>query len=205
MNIDELKNNWKELHDKGLEARNPNDIKNIIGRGTSQIVAEINRKLVNGMVITAVATIISSLTVVFFYFFYDQAQHPWIDTAKLFPIQLLAFIIFLLLFLSGFAEYRLVNKKFTSASVSSFIASVLIGFRRYFWVFTVFILLLLFAVYLMELSYFLAPETQLEFITVIGISLLLTTVSFFVSRQYYRNTFAAYFSDLQSYLDELKS
>ncbi len=204
MNMDELKSNWEGFHAEGLDMHNPSDIKNIISQGTSQLVAGINKKLFNGMVLTAMATIISSLALVFFYFFYDPTHHPWIDTSKLMPIQLLAFVIFSLLFLAGFAEYRLVNKKFTSSSVSSFIANVLAGFRRYFWVFTVIILLLLFTVYLLELNYFIAPDTPLAFIVTIGISLLLTTVSFFVIRKYYKSTFATYFADLQSYLDELE-
>jgi len=203
MNIDELKASWEELHTTGLDVHNPNDVQHIISRGTSQLVAEINKKLFSSMALTAVAAVISTVAIVFFYFVYDPVQHPWIDVSRLVPIQLLASAIFLLLFLASWLEYQLVNRKFSSTSVSSFIANVLTGFRRYFWAFTVAIMLLLFTVYLMMLNYFATSESQIGFVAIIGASVLLTAVSWVVVRQYYKKAFETYFTDMQSYLDEL--
>ena len=204
MNIEDLKNNWKELHDQGLNPHDRSDINAIVSQGTSQLVAEINKKLFNSMALTAIAAIISTVAIIFFYLVYDPAQHPWINVSKLIPIQLLAATIFLLLFLATWVEYKLVNRKFSSASVSSFITNVLTGFRRYFWLFTAIITLLLFAVYFVEINYFVNPDSQWESVAIIGVAVLLTAISWVVVRQYYKKAFGAYFTDMQSYLDELE-
>ncbi len=130
MNLNELKSSWERLYGEGLNVHDQDDIKKIIINGTSDEVLKINRKLFTEMTITAIAAIVSTVAIVFFYYFYDPTKYPWIDTAQLIPIQLTAVALFAMLFLSSFAEYRLVNKKFTSNTIKDFISETVTGAKK---------------------------------------------------------------------------
>lgn len=201
MNISELKEAWGELNQKGLKSQSENEIQRIIGYGTSEVVSNINKKLFIDMAITAFASVVCALGIIFFYFALDPLKHTWIDLSKIVPIQVLGFVIFLVLFLFGWFEYRLVNRKFTSESVMTFISALLINFKNYSRVFMFVILILLAVTFYVELNYFFSANLLIK----LGGSVLLTAVSYAVMRLYYKKSFGSYLSDLTSYQKELGS
>lgn len=201
MNINELKETWDELNQKGLKSQTENEIQRIIGYGTSEIVSKINKKLFIDMAITAFASVVSAFGIIFFYFAFDPLKHTWIDLSKLVPIQVLAFILFFVLFVFGWLEYKLVNRKFTSESVMIYISTLLINFKNYSRVFMFVILILLAITFYVELNYFIAANLLLK----LGGSVLLTAVSHAVIRLYYKKSFGSYLADLTSYQKELES
>jgi len=201
MNLEELKSSWDNLHSTGLDVHDQNEIRKIINMGASITVLELNKKLFQGMAVTALAAIISALGVVIFYAIFDPAKHPQINIIH---IQILGFVIFLVLFLSAFLEFKLVNKKFGPDKVKEFIERTVAGFRKYYTLFNAVILTLLFSVYYLELRYFIAPENLTGFIMVLSISSLLTGISYFVIKYYHHKNLEVYLNDLTSYLNELK-
>lgn len=205
MNLNELKETWGKLHQEGLEAHTKNDIQKIISYGISDIVSDINRKLFRDIVITAIASIISVFGIILFYYMYDPIKHPWIDVSKIVPIQLLAFIIFFILFLFGWFEYKLVNRKFTSESVKTYISSSLVKLRKYSSRFMIVIVLLLLGTFFLELNYFIVTDGFVDMFFKIGGSILLTVISYSVIRLYYKKSFGSYLATLSSYQDELGS
>jgi len=203
MNLEELKSSWDNLHSAGLDVHDQNEIQKIIKMGASITVTELNKKLFEGMAITALAVIISALGVVFFYATFEPVKHPQINITAIIHIQILGFVIFLVLFLSALLEFKLVNKKFSSDKVKQFLERTLAGFKRYYRLFNVAILALLFSAYSLELKYFMAPENLTGFIMVLSISSLLTGISYFVMKSYHHKNLEVYLSDLSSYLNEL--
>ena len=199
MNIDELKKTWVELNQQGLKSRPENEIQRIIEYGTSEIVSNINRKLYFEMAITAFASIVSAFGIVIFYLVFDPLKHTWIDASKLVPIQVLGFVIFLVLFLFGWLEYKLVNRQFTSESVKTYISALINDIKNYSRVFIFVILMLLAITFYVELNYFFAANLLLKF----GGSVLLTAVSYAIIRLYFRKTFGGYLANLTSYQKEL--
>ncbi len=203
MNIDQLKETWENLHQEGLASPTEDGIKKIINNGTSEIVAEINRKLFKEIFIMSIALFVSVFGIIFFYYVFDPIQHPWIDVSKIIPIQLLAFTIFFVLFVFGFLEYRLVNRKFNSQSVKAYVSSLLSSLQKYNWLFMMVVLPLLFGVFYVELDYFLIEEGARQLSLKVGGSALLTVISYAVIRRYYKMTFGPYISTLSSYKEEL--
>lgn len=201
MNINELQETWHELNQKGLESQTENEIQRIIGHGTSEIVSNINKKLFIDMAITAFASVVSAFGIIFFYFVFDPLKHTWIDLSKIVPVQVLGFVIFLALFLFGWLEYKLVNRKFTSESVKAYVSTLLINLKNSSRVFMFVILILLAVTFYVELNYFIEANLLLKS----GGSLLLTTISYVVIRLYYKKTFGSYLADLISYQKELGS
>ena len=200
MNIDELKETWDQLNQKGLEGQTENEIRRIIGFGTSEVVSSINKKLFVDMAIAAIAAVVSAFGIILFYLAYDPLNHTWIDLSKIIPIQILGLVIFSVLFLFGWLKYKLVNRRFTSESVMTYISSLLINFRNYSSVFILVILILLAVTYYVELNYFIEENLILK----LGGSALLTTVSYVVIRYYYKKSFGSYLEDLISYQKQLK-
>ncbi len=201
MNINELQETWDELNQKGLESQTENEIQRIIGHGTSEIVSNINKKLFIDMAITAFASVVSAFGIIFFYFVFDPLKHTWIDLSKIVPVQVLGVVIFLALFLFGWLEYKLVNRKFTSESVKAYVSTLLINLKNSSRVFMFVILILLAVTFYVELNYFIEANLLLKS----GGSLLLTTISYAVIRLYYKKTFGSYLADLISYQKELGS
>lgn len=201
MNVNELKETWDELNQKGLEGQTENEIQRIIGYGTSDIVSNINKKLYMNMAITAFASVVSAFGIIFFYFVFDPFKHTWIDLSKIVPIQVLGFVIFLALFLFGWLEYKLVNRKFTSESVKTYVSTLLINLKNHKRVFMFVILTLLAVTFYIELNYFIAANFLLKWVG----SVLLTAISYAVMRLYYKKTFGSYLADLISYQKELGS
>ncbi|NVJ45634.1 MAG: hypothetical protein HWE07_00860 [Cytophagia bacterium] len=201
MNINELKENWAELNQKGLKSHTENEIQEIIGYGTSNIVSNINKKLFRDMAITAFASVVSAFGIIFFYFVFDPLKHTWIDLSKIAPIQVLGFVIFLALFLFGWLEYRLVNRKFTSASVKTYVSTLLVNLKNSSRVFIFVILILLAITFYVELNYFIKANLLLK----LAGSLLLTSVSYAVIKLHYKKSFGSYLADLTSYQKELGS
>lgn len=203
MNINELKATWENLNQKGLETHTENDIQKIIGYGTTEIVSSINRKLFRDMAITAFASVVSAFGIIFFHYMYDPIKHPWIDVSKIVPIQIAGFILFFVLFLFGWLEYKLVNRKFTSKSVKAYISSLLVSFHKFNRLFTAVVLLLLLGAFFVELDYFIVQEGRTWLFFKMGGSILLTASSYLVMRQYYKKSFGPYLTELSSYHEEL--
>jgi hypothetical protein len=204
MNINELKETWENLHQEGLETHTKNDIQKIISYRTTEVVSEINRKLFIDITITAIASIVSAFGIIFFYYKYDPIEHPWIDVSKIVPIQTLAFILFFVLFVFGWLEYKVVNRRFTSESVKSYISSLLISFQKYYRLFTVIVLLLLLSVFFVELDYFIVQEGKTWLFFKMGGSILLTAISYLGIRQYYNKSFDPYLTDQSRHHKELE-
>lgn len=198
MNINELKENWAELNQKGLKSHTENEIQEIIGYGTSNIVSNINKKLFRDMAITAFASVVSAFGIIFFYVVFDPLKHTWIDLSKIVPIQVLGFDIFLALFLFGWLEYRLVNRKFTSTSVKTYVSTLLINLKNSSRIFMFVILILLAVTFYVELNYFIKANLLLK----LAGSLLLTSVSYAVIKLHYKKSFGSYLADLTSYQKE---
>ncbi len=205
MNINELKQNWEALYGEPSNVHNEADIRRLIASGTSEEVSQINRKLFRDMLITGVATIVSVVGVIFFYVRYDPVEQPWIDISKLIPIQLLAFSIFLALFFFGYAEYRIVNRKFTANSLRNFLSATVRKNKTYYWIFTTSFSVLLFTVYLLEINYFVNPHDTTAYLFTTSGALTLTGVSYLAMRYYYRSHFATHFQRLEDYQNELSS
>ena len=201
MNINELKESWDELNQQGLKSQTENEIQRIIGYGTSDIVSNINKKLFMDMAITAFASVVCAFGIIFFYFVFDPVKHSWIDLSKIVTIQVLGFVIFLTLFLFGWLEYKLINRKFTSESVKTYVSTLLIELKNFSRVFMFVILILLAVTFYVELDYFIEENLLLK----LGGSLLLTAISYAVIRLYYKKTFGSYLADLISYQKELGS
>ncbi len=204
MNLNELRETWKNLHQTGLEAHSETDIQNIISYGTTRIVRSINQKLFRDMAVTALATIISAFGILFFYILYVPSQHPWIDVSKFLPIQIIALVIFLVLFAFGWFEYKLVNRKFTTESLKEYISSVLGSIHKCNRLFTGVVLPLLFGAFFLELDYFILQEGQIWLMIKVAVSILLTIISYAVMRQYYKKSLGSYLADLSRYHKELK-
>ncbi|MEQ8475235.1 MAG: hypothetical protein RIB54_03280 [Fulvivirga sp.] len=205
MNINELKKTWDNLHQKGLESQTESEIQKIIVFGTSEVVSTINKKLFRDMAITAFASVVSAFGVIFFYLAFDPVKHPWIDLSKLVPIQVLAFVLFFVLFLFGWLEYKLVNRKFTSESVKAYISTSLVNLKKYSRLFMTVILLLLLGTFFLELNYFFVGEGFANMLFKTGGSILLTAISYAIIRRYYKKGFGSYLADLSSYQKELES
>ena len=205
MNINELKKTWDNLHEKGLESQTNSEIKKIIEYGTSEVVSAINKKLFRDMAITAFASVVSAFGIIFFYLVFDPVKHTWIDLSKLVPIQVLAFVLFFVLFLSGWLEYKLVNRKFTSDSVKAYIATSLANLKKYSSVFMIVILLLLLGTFFLELNYFIVGGGFANMFFKTGGAILLTAVSYVIIRLYHKKSFGSYLADLSSYQEELES
>lgn len=204
MNINELKDTWENLHREGLETQTENEIHKIIVHGTSEVVSDINRKLFRDMAVTAIASIVSALGIIFFYSMYDPIKYPWIDVSKIVSIQLLAFILFFVLFIFGWFEYRLVNREFNSQSIKTYISSLLASFQKYSRLFMIVILPLLLIVFFVELDYFIVGGGFAKMFFKTGGSILLTIVSYAAIKQYYKKSFGSYLADLSSYQEELE-
>lgn len=205
MNINELKRTWDNLHQTGLESQAESEIQKIIGYGTSEVVSAINKKLIRDMAITAFATVVSAFGIIFFYLVFDPVKHPWIDLSKLVPIQVLAFVLFFALFLFGWLEYKLVNRKFTSESVRNYISTSLVNLKKYSSLFMIVILLLLLGTFFLELNYFIVGGRFSNMFFKTGGAILLTAVSYAVIKLYYKKSFGSYLADLSSYQKELES
>ncbi len=203
MNIDELKQNWEALYGEQNSTQNEADIRRLITNGASEKVSKINRKLFKDVLITGIATIVSVVGVIFFYFRYDPVEHPWIDASQLLPIQLLAFGLFLMLFVFAYAEYRMVNRKYTANTLCDFLSATVRKSKKYYWVSTIVILVLLFLAFLLELNYFVNPDSTIELILTYAGAIILTGLSYVVMRYYYLSNFAQHFQSLQDYRDEL--
>lgn len=204
MNIEELKANWENLHSAGLQVHGQKEIQRIINRGASLVVAKINRVLFWEMATVAFATIVSAVGVVIFYFRYDVISHLKIDPTYQALIFILGFSLFLLLFLFGFLEFKLLNKEFDSSTVKDFIEGTLNGLRRYYLLYMILVMPLLFVAYLIELKYFVDPETLGGFTVVFSMSLALIGITYLFCSYYYRRHMKGHIDDLKSYLKELK-
>ena len=165
------------------------------------MVKNINRKLFKEVMITAVAALVSALAVVLFYAIYDPAKHSQVDPARVLPVQLLAFVIFLVLFLFGWMEHKLVNRQFSADSVRSFITSILAGLRKNYSWFVILVLLLAGTFYL-ELDLLIGDSGIWPLKA--GGTAMLTALSFLGIRSYYQKSFGGYLSDLRSYARELE-
>lgn len=199
MNMNELKGTWEELNKQGLKNQTENEIEKIIGHGTSSIVTNINKKLFIEMAITALASIVSAFGIIFFYFMFDPLKHTWIDLSRIVPIQILGFVIFLLLFVSGWIEYKIINRKFTSETVKAYISTFLIKFKHYSRVFMIVTLTILAVTFYIEINYFIPANLLLKSVG----SALLTAVSYAIIRFYYKKNYGSYLADLRSYQKEL--
>lgn len=205
MNSNELKKTWDNLHQKGLKSQNNSEIKKIIAYGTSEAVSNINKKLFKDMAITAFAIVISAFGIIYFYLTFDPVKHTMVDLKKLVPIQLLALVLFLVLILFGWLEYKLVNRKFTSDSVKEYISTSLLKFKKYSNIFMVVMLVLLFSTFFLELNYFINGEGFPKmFFKTLG-AILLTAVSYAVIKVYNKKRFGSYLADLSSYQEKLAS
>ena len=199
MNTDELKEAWDELNQNGLKSQSENEIQRIIGHGTSEIVSNMNKKLHFNIAITGFASVVSAFGIMFFYLAFDPLKHTWIDLSKIVPIQILGLVIFLVLFLFGWLEYKIVNRKFTSESLKADISALLVNFKSYSRFFMFVVLILLAVTFYVELNYFFAANRLLQ----LAGSILLTAISYAVIRLYYKKSFGAYLADLTSYQKEL--
>ena len=202
MNIDELKASWQATNEQGIPGHSEVEIEKIISQGTSDLVKNINRKLFKEVTITAVAALVSALAVVLFYAIYDPTKHSQVDPAKVLPVQLLAFVIFSVLFLFGWMEYKLVNRQFSADSVRSFITSILTGLRKNYSYFITLVLLLLAGTFYLELDLLLGDSGIWPLKA--GGAAMLTALSFLGIRSYYQKSFGGYLSDLRSYARELE-
>ncbi|MFY0608307.1 MAG: hypothetical protein JXR10_16435 [Cyclobacteriaceae bacterium] len=202
--MDKLKNTWDQFHLGGLEGQTEGDIRKIIGEGTSDIVSAMNKKLLTEMTITAFGAVVSALGIISFYLVYDPTKHPWIDPSKLIPLQLLAFVVFFVLLLFGWLEYKLVNRAFTSESVRAYLSSLLVNLKKYKRLFLIFVLALLAATYYLELRYFFPDEDFASLCLRIGGSVLLTSISYLVIMMYYAKSFGPYMTKLTKYMEELE-
>jgi len=203
MSIDELSKSWDNLHQEGMGNKAENEIQKIIGFGTSEVVAGINKKLFRDMAITAFAAVASAFGLIFFYLIYDPVKHPWIDVSKLVPIQVLGFVLFFVLFLFGWLEYQVVNRKFTSESVKAFISTALVSLKRKRFLFMIIVLLLLLGTFFLELNYFIVGRGLTNMLLRVGGAILLTAVSYVVINSYYKKSFGSYLADLTRYQEEL--
>lgn len=203
MNLNELKSNWEALYGEPVSTHNEETVRKLIASGTTEKVAQLNRKLFKELLVTGVSTAISAVAVVVFYFHYDAVKHPWIDVSKLIPIQLIAFIIFLVLFAFGYAEYRLVNRKFTANTLQDFLSATVRASRKYYWTFTSILSVLLLFSFFLLLNYFVNPSNAGDFVIVGFGAVLLTGVGYLTMRYYYNRCFAGHFRSLERYWKEL--
>jgi len=203
MRIEELKDSWDKMHQEGLSPHKVDDVKLIIEKGTTKLIAEINKKLLKGLLVLVVATIVSALGTISFYYRYDSLKHPWIDLELLFPIQILPFVLFFILFLSGFFQYKLVNQSFTADTVKDFISITLSKIKKYNTLFSVIISGLLFLTYSALLNYFIRPEAPMGYIIISVAGLILTLISHKVNIRYWNHNMRGFMDDLTSYLNEL--
>lgn len=203
MKIEDLKQDWDRLHQMGLSAHDSELINTIVERGTSSVVAEMNKKLFRGIAILALAAVISALAVVFFYYQYDSAKYAWIDVSKLVPIQVLSFVIFSVLLLDAFFQYKLINRPFTAEAVKTHLTITLSKIQQYNTLFSIVVAALLLAVYYFLISYFVGPDDFTAYTLVAIASVVLTLVSHFVNRRYWQHAMKAHMNDLRGYLTEL--
>jgi len=201
MNMDELKEAWEDLNRAGVKSKTENEIQEIISYGTAEVVSGINKKLFMGMAITAFASVASALGVVFFYLVFDPEKHAWIDLSKLIPIQLLGFAIFLVLFLFGWLEFKVVNRKFTSKSVKADISALVSNLKSNSRIFMLVVLTLLAVTFYVEFNYFFPAHLLIKSAG----SIVLTGASFIGIKIYFRKSFGSYLEDLGSYQKELDS
>lgn len=205
MNINELKQNWEAMYGEPSNVHNEADIRRLIASGTSDKVLQINRKLFRDTLITGVATIVSVVGVIFFYVRYDPVEHPWIDLSRLLPIQLLGFGIFLALFVFAYAEYRMVNRRYTADTLLDYLSGTVRKSKTYYWISTTVFSVLLFTVYSLEINYFVNPRDTSGFLLTTAGSLILTGLSYLAMRYYYQSHFAPHFQRLEDYRDELSN
>ena len=205
MNIDELKKTWENLHHEGLENQPELEIQKIIRHGTSEVVSGINKRLFRDMTITALASLISAFGIILFYAAYDAVKHSWIDLSKIIPIQILAFVLFFVLFLFNWLEYKLVNRKFTSTSVKAYISTLLRSLQKNSNLFMMVVLPLLLCTFFLELDYFIERAGLVTQLLKAGGSVLLTAVSYVMIKQYYNKSFGSYLATLSRYREELGS
>ncbi len=199
MNKDELRSAWDNLHTEGLAGKSETEIEEIVRKGTSDVVSGINKNLFRDMVISAFAAVVCALGVVFFYMVFDPGVHTWIDLSRIVPIQILGFVVFLVLFLFGWLEYKLVNRSFTSDSVKAFLSTLLTDFASFRRMFTFLILVFLAITFFVELDFFFGgTELIVVSLKVMG-SALLTGFSYWAITLYYRKTFKPYFDELSKY------
>ena len=201
MNIDELKASWQATNEQGASGHSEVEIEKIINQGTTDLVKSINLKLFREVMITAGAALVSALAVVLFYAIYDPEKHSQVDPAKVLPVQLLAFVIFSVLFLFGWMEYKLVNRQFTADSLCSFITSIIASLRKNYSYFIILVLLLLAGTFYLELDLLIGDSGIWPLKA--GGAAMLTALSFLGIRFYYQKSFGGYLSDLRSYGREL--
>ena len=203
MNLEDLQSDWNQIHRSGLKSHEDKDIEQLIARGSSTVVARLNKKLFRDMTITAIAVTISALGVIFFYFVYDPINHPSINLNKIIPVQLLGFILFLVLFLLGWREYRIINQKYPAIPLKEAIATLLSNFKKHNKRFMLVILSLLAVTYWLELNFFIEgsefPRLMLKF----AVTSTLTFLSYFVLKRYYDKSYGPYLSDLSNLHKEL--
>ncbi|MEO0332343.1 MAG: hypothetical protein AAF223_11775, partial [Bacteroidota bacterium] len=75
--------------------------------------------------------------------------------------------------------------------------------KKYYWISTIVISVLLFLAFLLELSYFVNPDGTMEFILTYAGAITLAGLSYLVMRYYYLSNFVRHFQSLQDYRDEL--
>ena len=204
MTFDELKSDWETLYGTELTEHSSGDIKKIIRTGVSATVAELNKKLFQEIALTALAAVISTLGIVFFYVVYSPAQYPHINLSLIIPIQILGVTIFLILFLFSLLEFRLINKHFDASSVKQFTERTLAGFRKYYRLFNGVILTLVGVAYLLELRYIIAPTVPTDWIIIVCLAGLLTGLSYWIIHRYYQRHWMNHLQALEGYLQELK-
>ena len=205
MNFDELQKEWNNFNQTGLQGKHPDKLQQIIGFGTSKVVTNINKKLFRDMVITAVAATISALGIILFYLVLDPEMHPQINLSKIVPVQLLGFTIFLILFILGWAEYRLINRQFTASSIHQHLTGMIADLRKFERTFLAIILPLLLATFYVELNYFIEGNELRMVLLKTGITTILTAGSFLIIRKYYQWSVGPYIQKLVSYQTELEA
>jgi len=204
MNIRELNDSWNSLHQLGLGGQSEQGIQKMISHGASQIVSEINKRLFRDMAVLAFAVIISAFGVIFFYLKYDPAKHHWIDMSGIISIQILALVLFSLLFVFGWMEYRIVNRNFNPATLKTEIAELLDGLQNSFKLFMVIVLPLLFVIFFVELHYFVAGLGLTKLMIKITGSFFLTAISYLIIKKYHKHSYGEYLENLSTYRNELE-